>query len=185
MHHVKNDKRSQTSANAIYKTLIRLLQSKSFDSITVSSICEESNISRATFYRNFDIIEDVLVWYGDVLVHKLLTDYFNLPNSKKHIRFEHFAFTYALAEYQYIEALSNLNKMHLLEPIVFTVLETAPLNYDPNENPYIKYAICAKVSSFFGVINCWIRTGRKESVEDIQNNIMEIDKYIHLIDVQN
>ena len=185
MHHVKNDKRSQTSANAIYKTLIRLLQSKTFDAITVSSICEDSNISRATFYRNFDIIEDVLTWYGDVLVHRVLNDYINLPNSKKNISFEHFAFTYALEEYQYIEALSNLNKMHLLEPIVLKILETAPLNYDPYESPYIKYAICAKVSSFFGVINCWMRSGRKESADEIQSNLHEIEKYIHLIDVKN
>ena len=83
MHHVKNDKRSQTSANAIYEALLKLLKSNSFDTITVSSICEASNISRATFYRNFDILEDVLAWYGDLLIRKLIANYFKkvLANS--------------------------------------------------------------------------------------------------------
>ena len=185
MHHVKNDKRSQVSAKAVYKALTKLLKSKPFDSITVSSICEDAHISRATFYRNFDIVEDVLAWHGNILIQRVLTNYLNLPTSKRIERFADFALSYALEEVEYIEILSRTNKMHLIEPTVLTVLQSAPLNFDIHESPYIKYAIYAKVASFFGIINCWVTSGKKESVEDIKNNLKEIAKYIHTIDIQN
>ncbi|MBQ9840849.1 MAG: TetR/AcrR family transcriptional regulator [Erysipelotrichaceae bacterium] len=184
MHHVKNDKRSQTSANAIYEALLKLLKSNSFDTITVSSICEESNISRATFYRNFDILEDVLAWYGDLLIRKLIANYFKLPNNARPA-FTNYALGLAFDEVEYIEVLSKTNKMHLIEPYVLTVLKSVPLTYDINESPYIKYAIHAKVAAFFSIINCWIVSGKKESIEELQNNLYEIYKYIHTIDVQS
>lgn len=184
MHHVKNDKRSQTSANAIYEALLKLLKSNSFDTITVSSICEVSNISRATFYRNFDILEDVLAWYGDLLIRKLIANYFKLPNNERPT-FTNYALGFAFDEVEYIEILSKTNKMHLIEPYVLTVLESVPLTYDINESPYIKYAIHAKVGAFFSIINCWISTGKKESAEELKNNLSEIGKFLHRIDIQN
>ena len=184
MHHVKNDKRSQTSANAIYGALLKLLKSNSFDTITVSSICEESNISRATFYRNFDILEDVLAWYGDLLIRKLIANYLKLPNNERPA-FTNYALGFAFDEVEYIEILSKTNKMHLIEPYVLTVLESVPLTYDINESPYIKYAIHAKVGAFFSIINCWIRTGKKESADELKDNLSEIGKYLHHIDIQN
>ena len=184
MHHVKNDKRSQTSANAIYEALLKLLKSNSFDNITVSSICEESNISRATFYRNFDILEDVLSWYGNILIHKLITNYFKLPSNERP-SFTNYALSFAFDEVKFIEILSKANKMHIIEPCVLTVLESVPLTYDINESPYIKYAIHAKVGAFFSIINCWISTGKKESAEELKNNLSEIGKFLHSIDIQN
>ena len=184
MYHVKNDNRSQTSANAIYEALLKLLKSNSFDTITVSSICEVSNISRATFYRNFDILEDVLAWYGDLLIRKLIANYFKLPNNERPT-FSNYALGLAFDDVEYIEVLSKTNKMHLIEPYVLTVLESVPLTYDINESPYIKYAIHAKVAAFFSIINCWIVSGKKESIEELQNNLYEIYKYIHTIDVQS
>ena len=184
MHHVKNDKRSQTSANAIYEALLKLLKSNSFDTITVSSICEKSNISRATFYRNFDILEDVLAWYGDLLIRKLIENYLKLPNNERPT-FTNYALGFAFDEVEYIEILSKTNKMHLIEPYVLTVIETMPLTYDINESPYIKYAIHAKVGAFFNIINCWISTGKKETIEDLKNNQNKIGEFFHLIDIKN
>ena len=184
MYHVKSDKRSQASANAIYNALMKLLQFHSLDAITVSAICEASNVSRATFYRNFDIIDDVFAWYGDVLIRKVIKEYSRTIKNKP-TTFSNYALTYALQQSEFIETLSSINKMHLLEPTVLTVLESLPLNFDINESPYIKYAIHAKVAAFFSIINCWIVSGKKESIEELQNNLYEIYKYIHTIDVQN
>lgn len=72
MFHIKNDKRSQSSAQAIYQGLISLSKQRPFNSITVSAICEESKVSRATFYRNFDIIEDIFMWRIDDISKDIL-----------------------------------------------------------------------------------------------------------------
>lgn len=38
----------------LYKTLLNLLEKKSFEDITVNDICEEAMVSRSTFYSYFD-----------------------------------------------------------------------------------------------------------------------------------
>ena len=75
MFHIKNDKRSQSSSQAIYQGLISLSKQRPFNSITVSAICEESKVSRATFYRNFDIIEDIFMWRIDDISKDILDKY--------------------------------------------------------------------------------------------------------------
>jgi len=60
MYHVKNDKRSVRSANLIYNALRGLMAQKDFEAITVTELVEQAGVGRATFYRAFDSIDDVL-----------------------------------------------------------------------------------------------------------------------------
>ena len=54
------NKKSLESQKKIYKGLRKILLSKPLSEITVTDICNECNISRTTFYRNFHNITDVL-----------------------------------------------------------------------------------------------------------------------------
>lgn len=176
MHHVKNDKRSITSANAIYHGLLSLLETQTCGSITVSAICEVANVSRATFYRNFDFIEDIMIWYGDNLIRKLIKDYFENPEIHNNKTFMQLALQYALEESGYLETLVSCNKLHLLEMSVYHVLDHAPLNFNPLDNPNYKYAIAGRAGFFFGIIHCWAISGKKESINQLVENLIEIEK---------
>ena len=67
MYHIKPDKRSQQSAHLICEGLMSCLQKKSFDRITITDIQKESSVGRATFYRLFDNISDVLSYQWFIL----------------------------------------------------------------------------------------------------------------------
>ena len=62
-----NNKRAQDSQRAIYKGLRRLLERKDLKDITVVDLQNECNISRATFYRNYrniiDVLDVIFYWY--------------------------------------------------------------------------------------------------------------------------
>ncbi len=62
-----NNKRAQDSQRAIYKGLRRLLERKDLKDITVVVLQNECNISRATFYRNYrniiDVLDVIFKWY--------------------------------------------------------------------------------------------------------------------------
>lgn len=177
MHHVKNDKRSISSAQYIYKALAELLKHQSYDTISVSQLCECANVSRATFYRNFDIVEDVLIWYGENLLRRLSREYFTNIKLQENIRFNRFAMMCGLHEADYIEMLTNAHKLHLLQNMLFKLLDNVPLNVDQSvPNPYLKYALGAKIGAFFGVISCWITTGKKESLHSLMGKLDEIDE---------
>lgn len=60
MIELKKNKKAFDSQVKIYKGLRRILLTKSLSEVTIADIKEECNISRTTFYRNFNNVVDVL-----------------------------------------------------------------------------------------------------------------------------
>ena len=54
----------------MYKALLRLMGDKTFSSISVSDITSEANVSRMSFYRNYNAIEDILTEHLDEVVEE-------------------------------------------------------------------------------------------------------------------
>ena len=64
--------------NEMYEALLKLLEEKSFSAISVSDITTEANVSRMSFYRNYNSIEDILIEHLDAVVEQsecLLSNY--------------------------------------------------------------------------------------------------------------
>jgi AcrR family transcriptional regulator len=58
------DKRKEANAKAraaIENALMELLQTKNYSSITVTDIVRKAGVARATYYRNYGSIEDIMV----------------------------------------------------------------------------------------------------------------------------
>ena len=56
--------------NEMYEALLKLLEEKSFSAISVSDITTEANVSRMSFYRNYNSIEDILIEHLDAVVEQ-------------------------------------------------------------------------------------------------------------------
>ena len=65
MYHIKHDKRAESSVELICTAVLELLETKPLGEITVSDVQRRSTVSRSTFYRNFDSLEDVLALLCD------------------------------------------------------------------------------------------------------------------------
>lgn len=68
-----NKRISQTNVyvkKEMYEALLKLLEEKSFSAISVSDITAEANVSRMSFYRNYDSIEDILIEHLDAVVEQ-------------------------------------------------------------------------------------------------------------------
>ncbi|MBS1005522.1 TetR family transcriptional regulator C-terminal domain-containing protein [Levilactobacillus brevis] len=72
MYHVKLDKRSQASARLILAGLYTCLEAKPFAKITVADIQRASSVGRATFYRLFDNLSDVLSYECSLILQEFL-----------------------------------------------------------------------------------------------------------------
>ncbi len=55
--------RGEAIDKAIIKALLELMQEENFKDITITEITEKANVSRVTFYRHFNTIEDILIKY--------------------------------------------------------------------------------------------------------------------------
>lgn len=56
----KTDRRTIYTKNIIKDSLLKLLNHSFYEKITVTSICKEADITRATFYLHYNNIDDVL-----------------------------------------------------------------------------------------------------------------------------
>lgn len=56
----KTDRRTLYTRSIIKDSLLELLEDKTFDKITVSSVCKQAEITRATFYLHYDNLSAVL-----------------------------------------------------------------------------------------------------------------------------
>ncbi len=65
MYHLTSNKKTHQSAELIYNALCEFIKNKNFDTITIKELVEEAGVGRATFYRLFDSIEDVLHYKCD------------------------------------------------------------------------------------------------------------------------
>lgn len=72
MYHVKDSKRTKESARLIVGGLHECLKMKKFESITVTDVQKQSTVGRATFYRLFDSVSDVLAYEFDEEFSKLM-----------------------------------------------------------------------------------------------------------------
>ena len=71
MYHISGDKRSKKSAELIWKGMEECLKEKSFDKLRITDINQKSYVSRATFYRLFDSLQDVLAYECDYIYTQL------------------------------------------------------------------------------------------------------------------
>ena len=71
MYHISDDKRAQKSAELIWQGMEQCLQEKNFQKLRISDINQKSYVSRATFYRLFDSLQDVLIYECDCIYTQL------------------------------------------------------------------------------------------------------------------
>lgn len=58
---MKPNQRITLTKRLLQETLLRLLETKPLDKITVTELCNESGINRTTFYRHYNVPRDVLM----------------------------------------------------------------------------------------------------------------------------
>ena len=71
MYHIPDDKRARKSAELIWQGMEQCLQTKPLAKLRVTDIYQASFISRATFYRLFDSVQDVLAYRCDQIYCEL------------------------------------------------------------------------------------------------------------------
>lgn len=156
--------------NQLSQTLIQLLQEKDLHNLTVKEVCLKAQIGRASFYRYYFSLEDVLSQQSHRLMQEWGREFEANPQSTPdrvfQSLFQHFQ--------EHKEFYSILYRYQLTQVIVDTIKEKIELTADlPND---IAYAI-------FGWINEWISRGMLESPSHL-NQIFKDQSRIILETIQ-
>ena len=146
----------------IADALFSLMKRKPFQQITVTEICEEAAIGRKTFYRNFDLREDVIDFQLDLLCAEYEKEMMTIPLEKRLC--QHFAFVQKNMDYFVIMYRSGLiSQLH--EKFAVFLPDTMPVwTKDPVEQEYRSQYIIAGIEAIQRV---WVERGFKETLEEV------------------
>lgn len=162
MYHIKNDKRALTSARLICEAFQRCLQEKPYGQITISDIQRLSTVSRSTFYRNFDSLEDVL----SLLCDKGFAEAFSAREENRSAPIAVFRYWYNHGEL--LEAVLQSGHIELFLDSFRRSLEAAGaarlVNADGAE---FDYFISSIAYVMIGTLATWIRRGQQENEQQL------------------
>ena len=167
-------KKKMSVKDKIAKTMLDILGDKNISEIRISELTEKADVARASFYRNFNSIDEVIdyiasqyaisfneqimpmlvekkydVWYEEI--HKVLTEIYDKRAN-------------------YTDILSDN-----LRIIFYRMQEKNKLipNHDWQASSYIKYEHIAKITGFYSVCMAWVQNGAKESIDDMTKFMLD------------
>ncbi len=157
---------------------IKLLQTKNISEISVCELVNLAQVGRATFYRNYKSINDVLIKHEEFLESEFAKDYQNIEN--KNI----VTFLYELSKH-YVnnkEFYITLHKQHLTEIIGKTIGKHIKEQITP-KNIVEKYGLNFLIFGLYGWILAWLDDDMKSKPDELLT-IME-KYYSDPFDIKN
>lgn len=176
MYHLKEDRRSTLSKNMLYRALSEIMREKDFPSITIKEVVQGAQVARATFYRNFDRLEDILQWKCDETfddLYRTIIRSISSPSAQpvpgKYPFILPF-FRYWHADSEIIELLIAANRID----IIFTAFEHAMRKLIahfrpalPALLPHFEYFLAFRSGAVIRVLLMWIRNRKDLSPEEM------------------
>ena len=178
MYHLKEDKRVKTSAKLICEALNKSLKTKKINEITIIEIQQKSTVGRATFYRLFDNLTDVLAFQCDNMMLELMesTEKLNSDSKGKMLNFmsgimEHSELLETIINSGHIEIIYQ-SHLKFIDVLSKNLIDTKGISKIETE-----YMLNVLTYIMIGVLITWVKNGKKESVEELYNIIKKTTKF--------
>lgn len=172
---LETDKRK--IANAIVRKKIRtallyLLKEQSFTSISVTELIQKAGVSRSSFYRNYNSMDDILL----EIIDEMILDY---ENNRKYKLEDFHNYEFILHIFKFYEkyadiviTATNANiSINILDEITDYIIKT---NGDMKSTSISKYELYYYSGAGHSVILQWLKSGMKESPEDMAREFCRI-----------
>ena len=180
MYHINKDIRSINSCELIFNGLHQLMKEKEFAKITVSELVNKAQIGRTTFYRNFDAIEDVIVYKLNDHFKKL-SEYLKEQENKNIEYYIKPFLEYWESNAYMIEMLIESKQISILnkefEKLMESFVVKNPRIYEFNME-YKDYIISIRGSVIISLLIQWIKRGKKETPEMLTDMLIQHKKNI-------
>ena len=178
------DKRVYKTLTKIEKSMVTLLNVKSYDDISIKDICDESGISRGTFYQHYRDKDDFLFQYQKAMMKKGKRRLTQIQFEERRQFFEH-ALNFWINEGELLLLLLRDNgayivhqakKKNLQQNIDVRLVPIMNTQALTNKEKY--FLIIFMSNAVFGVLQDWVQRGRQESPKEIS---LMIDKVFNTV----
>lgn len=168
------------SKKEITDTLLQLMNTYSYNDITVKQIILESQVARKTFYRNFLSKDDVLDAYIDNIMQQYIYSLQQLPNCQLSNILD-VIFTFCFQNQDLLIKLKDNNLMYLLLhkwnifiPMIHNqiVSPNHPM-FQSFSTEQIDYIIAFNIGAIWNVIMKWIEHDMKDTPDTIKTTLLK------------
>ena len=165
--------RAYSVRREIMDAFMKLMAEKMYMEITVTDIINKAGVARASFYRNFnsisDIIEAIADEFSEDLVEAILPNLSGTDERKwREFLFNHF--------YQFLRRQKEIVEIRFENlPVLFTRLDNKIEQKQallPPETIRDKYSVIGKMGLINSITRKWMESGAKESPEEMIDYIM-------------
>ncbi len=184
------DRRIKYTKKIIKDTFISLISEKDIKKITVSEICKLADVNRATFYRYYLDVYDLLDKIQEEFIAELKEPYLTNPDRVNSVKsFTKEILTVFLENKELVKVLFNTNNnIYFLNDVLevaYYMCETRWKNDVPNvTQDEVDYAAIFIFNGALGVVNYWVKDGFDKEIEELATTIEELayhgtSKYIY------
>jgi AcrR family transcriptional regulator len=164
---------SKKSKDFIVKSLLQLLQTNKFEVITISEICDNTQIVRKTFYNNFTSKEDVIAYYSKNLIDEYY-DRVKNKNSGNTQDAARFFFDFGIEYKPELKLFIDNRLYHLFgkefKKILPEVNKLFPGNKFEHTAPEdAKYVFSFMAAGVLQILEDWIISDENKTSEDLTN----------------
>ncbi len=165
---MSNEGRNTYVINHITDSLIKLMDEKPFNDISISELCDIAGVGRASFYRNFETKEDVLRKRLREIWHEWAKDYEDINDISYFIES-------ILKHFYHNKDFNLLLYKHGLSELIYEVVRWGAKidGSESNIESYIKSMVAGTV---FGLADEWMRRGMQETPAQILALAEHIEK---------
>ena len=157
----------------IQNAVMLLMTEKSYMDITVTDIVNKAGVARASFYRNFDSIYDVVDSIAEKISDEMMEDVFPVISGTNERKWREFLFNHF---YLFMKQHKQMEKLRFENlSVIFTELDKKTeqkASLLPVETINDKYTIVGKLGLINSVTKKWLDSGTKETPEEMINYIM-------------
>ena len=167
---MKENPISARSKAWLEKSLLDLMKDNPYDSISITEICKNSDLTRPTFYQHFSSKDEVIVVYLDTLFDEF---YNELKNNEVSSLYELalLFFEFWKVYHSFITLLEKNNLFDLLGKqfikyldILFETIQLEPKAIPVNQRVYANAFISG---GLIGLLRRWIDNGCKEDASQL------------------
>lgn len=157
----------------IKKAFLALMAQKPYMDITVTDIVNTAQVARASFYRNFESISNVIDMVVDDMTEEFIEDVFPVISGSDERKWREFLFEYF---YRFIQNQKKLEPFRFQnESVFFSRSEEKMKLWDKEmsaDTMQGKYAACGKMGLINSIARKWMDDGMKETPEEMIDYIM-------------
>ena len=151
-------------------SLIDLMKTKDFETITIKEITKNAHVNRSTYYRNFKSKEDILKFQ----LRKITEEYINKFESVEEKTEKNHIYT-ILNTYNehrvFFLTIQESKQLYILQQVYLDYLQD---NIHITSSKEELYKLYHNIGGVYNFIICWIENGMDENLEELTELYLNI-----------